>query len=334
MSLKTDQLRYFVTVAEEGQITRAAKKLYIAQPALSQAIAQLEGELGLQLLERHARGVRLTAAGTAFLEKARAVVDTERAVSLTAESLARAARGVLEVGFIGPPPALSAHELFTAFEDANSDCEVTFRELPFPRGETRAWLESVDIAMCQPPALEDGIGFFPVRVEPRALVASSSHRLAREPEVRVEQVLDETFIRYRRDVQAAWAGFHSLDDHRGGPPAALTADHVATSLEMLGRIAAIGDAVTTVPLSDARLIEEVLEGVCAVPIADAGPAAISLVWARDASHPRLQALLDSAAASTGQSAPQVSGRGEPVGEPGDGGAGNGGAGDSSPARTS
>ena len=92
MSLKTDQLRYFVTVAEEGQITRAAKKLYIAQPALSQAIAQLESELGLQLLERHAKGVRLTAAGEAFLEKARAVVETEREVSLTAESLARAAR--------------------------------------------------------------------------------------------------------------------------------------------------------------------------------------------------------------------------------------------------
>jgi DNA-binding transcriptional LysR family regulator len=307
MSLKTDQLRYFVTVAEEGQITRAAKKLYIAQPALSQAIAQLESELGLQLLERHARGVRLTAAGAAFLEKARAVVDTERAVSLTAESLARAARGVLEVGFIGPPPPLSAHELFTAFADANPDCEVTFRELPFPRGDTAGWLETVDIAMCQTPELGDDVGAFPVRVEPRALVVSVSHRLAGADGVQVEDVLGETFISYRPDVQPQWAGFHSLDDHRGGPPAALTTDRVATALEMLGRLAVIGDAVTALPLSDARLIEQVLPSVRALPITDAAPASVSLVWARDPGHPRLQALLDCAAASTGTVAPKARG---------------------------
>lgn len=305
MTLKTDQLRYFVTVAEEGQITRAAKKLYIAQPALSQAIAQLEGELGLKLLERHARGVRLTAAGAAFLEKARAVVDTERAVSLTAESLARAARGVLEVGFIGPPPPLTAHELFTAFADANPDCEVTFRELPFPRGETGAWLEAVDVAFCQPPEIGEDAGAFPVRVEPRALVVSSGHALADAGEAHLETTLEETFISYGPDVQSAWAGFHSLDDHRGGPPEAMTADHVATSLEMLGRLAVMGDAVTTLPLSDARLIEQVLPAVRAVPIVDAEPASISLVWARDASHPRLQALLDCAGEATGRPAPNA-----------------------------
>ena len=58
MSFRRGQLKYFVTVAEEGQITRAAKKLHIAQPALSQAIAQLESQLEVRLLERRARGVR------------------------------------------------------------------------------------------------------------------------------------------------------------------------------------------------------------------------------------------------------------------------------------
>jgi len=64
------RLRYFVTVAEEGQITLAAEKLHVAQPALSKAIARLESDLGVKLLKRHARGVTLTAAGEAFLPKA------------------------------------------------------------------------------------------------------------------------------------------------------------------------------------------------------------------------------------------------------------------------
>jgi DNA-binding transcriptional LysR family regulator len=299
MTLKTDQLRYFVTVADEGQITRAAKKLYIAQPALSQAIAQLEGELGLQLLERHPKGVRLTDAGAAFLEKARAVVETEREVSLTAESLARAARGVLEVGFIGPPPPLVARSLFIAFGEAHPDCEVSFRELPFPRGDTRSWLETVDVALCQPPVLEPGILARPVRVEPRALLVAEGHRLGAAKKIPVEEALGERFISYRADVQAAWAGFHSLDDHRGAPPAATTADDIATSLEMLGRLATLADAVTTLPLTDAQLIGQVLANVRVLPIADAAPVSISLVWDEENPHPRLPALLDSAAAAAG-----------------------------------
>ena len=86
-------------------------------------------------------------------------------------------------------------------------------------------------------------------------------------------------------MQPEWAGFHSLDDHRGGPPAATTADHVATSLEMLGCLATITDAVTTLPLTDARLIEQVLPRVRALPLADAAPVSISLVWAKERAPP-------------------------------------------------
>ena len=74
MAFNRDHLRYFVAVADEGQITQAARRLFMAQPALSQAISQLETELGLKLLDRHARGVTLTDAGETFLEKARAAV--------------------------------------------------------------------------------------------------------------------------------------------------------------------------------------------------------------------------------------------------------------------
>jgi DNA-binding transcriptional LysR family regulator len=296
MSFKTDQLRYFVTVAEEGQITRAAEKLYIAQPALSQAISQLESEVGLQLLERHPRGVRLTPSGEAFLEKARAVVATEREVHLTAQSLARAARGVIEVGFIGPPPAMTAPELFTTFARTHPEAEVSFRELPFPRGATRTWLEGVDVAFCQPPELSEQIEVHHIRVEPRMLLAPRDHPIAASDGALVEQVLDETFISYHPAVQPRWAGVHSLDDHRGTPPAALTDDHVATSLEMLGRLGKFAGtaAVTVLPSADARLVTSVLSGVVAVPLVDADPATVSLVWHSEEAHPLVHALVESA----------------------------------------
>jgi DNA-binding transcriptional LysR family regulator len=293
MSLKTDQLRYFVTVAEEGQITRAATKLYIAQPALSQAISQLESELGLRLLERHPRGVRLTPSGEAFLEKARAVVDTEREVQLTAQSLARAARGTIEVGFIGPPPPMTAPELFTSFACSHPDAEVSFRELPFPRGTSRSWLETVDVAFCQPPEDGEGIEVHHVRVEPRMLVVPATHPLSDREHASVDEVLGETFISYHPAVQPAWAGFHSLDDHRGGPPASSTQDHVATSLEMLGRLAS-ANAVTALPSADARLVTSVLTSVVAVALEDAAPATVSLVWHSEEAHPLVRALVDSA----------------------------------------
>jgi DNA-binding transcriptional LysR family regulator len=296
MSFKTDQLRYFVTVAEEGQITRAAEKLYIAQPALSQAISQLEHELGLQLLERHPRGVRLTPDGEAFLEKARAVVDTERDVQLTAQSLARAARGVIEVGFIGPPPPMTAPSLFTAFAQAHPEAEVSFRELPFPRGATKTWLQNVDVAFCQPPELGEDIELHVVRVEPRVLLAPTGHPIAAAESARVEQVLDETFISYHPTVQSGWAGFHSLDDHRGGPPLASTDDHVSTSLEMLGRLGQVtGEgAVTALPSADAQLVTHVLSSVRAITLLDAAPATVSLVWRSGDAHPLVRALVDSA----------------------------------------
>lgn len=298
MSFKTDQLRYFVTVAEEGQITRAAQRLYIAQPALSQAISQLEAELGLRLLERHPRGVRLTPAGETFLAKARAVVDTEREVELTAQALARAARGAIEVGFVGPPPTMLAPEMFDAFNAAHADVEIAFRELPFPRGPTRRWLEDVDLALCQRPDAPDGIEARPVRMEPRAVVVPAAHRLAGREEVGVEDVLGERFVSYHPSVQREWAGFHTLDDHRGGPPRELTADNVSSSLEMLGRLTST-QAVTVLPAADARLVAQMLPGVVAIELLDAAPATISLVWDSARAHPLAAALASSLSASTG-----------------------------------
>ncbi|TME28429.1 MAG: LysR family transcriptional regulator, partial [Chloroflexi bacterium] len=101
-------LRYFVTVASELHFARAAQRLFISQPALSQQIRGLEGELGLKLLERNRRGVRLTPEGAAFLAEARAAVEQADHAAAVARALAEGATGQLRLAhlramFSGPP---------------------------------------------------------------------------------------------------------------------------------------------------------------------------------------------------------------------------------------
>jgi DNA-binding transcriptional LysR family regulator len=289
MPFRPTQLRYFVTVAEEGQVTSAAKRLEIAQPALSQAIAQLESDLGLQLLERHARGVTLTAEGEAFLAKARVAVESELETEREAHALAGRAHGVVTVGFIGPPPTITARELFSAFDTAYPDAEIAFRDLPFPHGTTASWLEGVDVAFCHQPDLDASIVAQLVRVEPRVVIAHRDDPLADADELAVETVLDRTFISYHPDVQAAWSGFHSLDEYRGGPPRSKTADRAKTSLQMLGIMSSC-DAITTLPACDGKLVEAAVFDLVSIPL-DASPAVLSLICPAGECPPLVRTLL-------------------------------------------
>jgi DNA-binding transcriptional LysR family regulator len=289
MEFKRGQLRNFVTVAEDGQMTRAARRLHLAQPALSQAISHLESELGIVLLERHARGVTLTPAGEAFLPKARAAVAAADDALRTAEALARVAGGRMDVGFIGPAPMVNAPELFGAFADAHPDADLSFRELPFPYSPTTSWLQEVDVAFTPPPMAERGVRIQTVRLEPRAVVMPRDHALAQRSELAVADVLDEIFIGYHPDVQTAWAGFGSFDDHRGRP-ARVNDDHARTPPEMLTMMA-MRRAITAVPLSDARVIQGLLRGVVVIPVRDAEPAALSLVWLDGHHNPCVDALV-------------------------------------------
>src|ERR1700729_1348782 len=95
------QLRYFVAVAEELHFRRAAARLHISQPPLSQQIAALEAELGVRLLERTRRRVELTSAGDAFLRDARATLAELDAAVSTARAIGSGQAGVLRVSFVG-----------------------------------------------------------------------------------------------------------------------------------------------------------------------------------------------------------------------------------------
>ena len=294
MPFKSRQLEYFITVAEEGQITRAAAKLHMAQPALSQAITQLEAEIGVKLLERHPRGVSLTPAGELFYPKARAVVEREAEATEAASSLRRASSGTIEIGFIGPPPTLSAPELLASLSAINPGTQISLRDVTFPTGTTASWLQGVDAVFCHAPAPEEGVHIQPIRLEQRAVVVHAGHPLAARAEVSAEEVLDEMFVGYHPDVQPAWSAFHSLDAERGGPPRSTTADTVLSSLQMLGAMAS-PQGIAVVPLCDALVVGEVLKtGISVLPLSGAEPSVLSLTWSTDNPHPLLEALAASA----------------------------------------
>lgn len=290
MEFRRGHLLYFITVAEEGQITRAASKLHLAQPALSQAIAQLESDLGIELLRRHARGVALTPAGEAFLEKARVAVAAWSDAVSSAQSLAPGGQTVIEFGFVGSPPALDSPAPLNAFTESHPHVDLLYRELPFPSLPTASWLSEVDVAVCHRPHAEADVWMQRLRREGRTVLASKTHALADRTELRVADVMEETYIGFHPDVDPEWAGFWSLDDHRGGPPPQVTRDRVANAQEVLASLPGRG-AITTVPSSVARVILNVLSAVVAIPLLDADPCEIVFAGRTDRRSAQVAALL-------------------------------------------
>ncbi|HEY9171898.1 MAG TPA: LysR substrate-binding domain-containing protein [Verrucomicrobiae bacterium] len=123
------QLRYFVGVARELNFTRAAAKLRVAQPALSRQIRQLEAEVGVALLERSARGVQLTEAGTVFLAEAAAVIEqSEQAVRRTQLSSQRQ-QTQLNVGYVWGLFHTLVPQWIARFRQANPEVAVNLFDL-------------------------------------------------------------------------------------------------------------------------------------------------------------------------------------------------------------
>jgi DNA-binding transcriptional LysR family regulator len=289
MPFRLEQLRYFVAVAEEGQFTRAARNLHVAQPALSQAISHLECELGVELLTRHARGVTPTPAGEVFLTKARVALAATRDAAMTARSLARAAAGTVEFGFLGLPPMTDAPHLFAAFAEQHPEAQLSFRGLPYPRGSLASWLADVDVALCHSPTPDPEVQVLPLWGEQRFVVAPDNHPLARRTELTVEDVLDDTYVGSHPGVDPIWAGFWRLDDHRGEPARNVTADRALTLAAAIANVSS-GRAITTVPARQAAMVEQLVTGVVAIPLADANPAVQSLLWRRDVQNPLVRSL--------------------------------------------
>ena len=193
-------LRYFIGVAEEENVSRAALKLHVSQPALSRQIRDLEEELGFLLLERSAKSVRLTEAGRAFLTEARAVLQrTEDAVK-AARAIATGVRGELHVGYA---PSLTARILppaLRAFQAELPNVRVRLHDLSTEEmlAGLREGKLQIAFVVRLTPALLRGLRFEELARDPMSLAVAPKHPLAGRRTVTLAEVAREPLITYSR----------------------------------------------------------------------------------------------------------------------------------------
>jgi DNA-binding transcriptional LysR family regulator len=212
------QLRYFVAVAEEGNISRAAKKIFLTQPALSRQIKALEDEVGQCLLERQAHSIRLTPVGEALLREGRELLQHAEQVL---ERVRVAGRGLrLRVGYA---PSLAAGMLSVAVESFTQTHQNAHVELfDLSTAEMLAGLESetLDVALCVGQQRQTrGLKWTPLVRVPWQLAVSRNHPLARRSRVTPLEVAGEPLLVYcQRDYPEYWSSITAwLRDHRQRP---------------------------------------------------------------------------------------------------------------------
>src|SRR5215469_12705376 len=274
-------LRYFIAVAEEGHVTRAAERLGIQQPPLSQQIQALERELDAQLFRRKPRGVELTPAGRALYDEARAILArADEAVAATR----RAARGEAGRVGIGFTSSASFHpfvpRIIRAFREAHPLVALALEESGTTELGPALRAQANDAAVVRSPVgASDDLFVQPLFDEPMVAALPSGHALSgASDDLPLAALAGETFILYRRPVGP---GLHdtiiAACDRAGfSPKIGQEAPRMLSTLSLV----AAGLGVTVVPASMSRLEAE---GVVYRPIDKSAPltAPLNLAYRRD-----------------------------------------------------
>ena len=173
-------LRYFVAVAEELNFTRAAQRLHTAQPSLSQQIQDLEQEVGVPLFIRTKRSVKLTAAGTAFLDEARLTLAQSRRAIASARKAAQPGERTLVLGF-GPPAEIKLFPgTLTSLRASFPKLRLEFRSMTTLQQREALLHNEIDLAFLRPPIHEPSLEAIPVLREQLVAVLPADHPLAGE----------------------------------------------------------------------------------------------------------------------------------------------------------
>ncbi|MBW4422624.1 MAG: LysR family transcriptional regulator [Myxacorys californica WJT36-NPBG1] len=187
-------LHYFIAVAEELHFSRAAERLGISQPPLSQQIRSLEDELGVKLFERTKRHVQLTEAGKVFLERSYLVLaQLEQAIEVT-QRIGRGEVGRLAIGFVDSATYTLLPDILRVFREQFPAIELRLHELTTAQQIHALHQNQIDVGVVRSAITEPGLSTKCVLQESLVLALPQTHLLSAQVKVSVSTLADESFI--------------------------------------------------------------------------------------------------------------------------------------------
>ena len=289
--MKTHLLRYFVVLAEELHFGKAAQRLAITQPPLSVAIKALEEDLGVRLLDRDAKQVRLTDAGAAFLIEARQVLAQMQRAADVARNVAQGKQGQLAIGVTGSMVYRDVPRVMQAFGAQRPDIDITLHEMSTTEQQAailRGQLQGGFVNIITP---APGLDLLPLAPDTLVCCLPAAHPQAQHKVIDLRTLAHERFVMFVRDVSPAnydnviaclhQAGIHPRTSHA-----------VRQWLTVIALVA-IGQGVALVPSCMQRAG---MAGVRFVPLQSSGNLAAhtagAFVWHPQSMSAPLQAFLD------------------------------------------
>ncbi|MGC2403584.1 MAG: LysR substrate-binding domain-containing protein [Acidobacteriaceae bacterium] len=277
-------LRYFVAVAEELHFGRAAERLHLAQPPLSQQIRKLEELLGYPLFHRTSRSVSLTAAGAVLLQRARRTLrNVQRDIDET-RSIGRGDVGSLHIGFISSAMLTTLPAIFRTYREAYPRVRLHLHE-----SFTSLVTEGLENGTLDAGILRDGDpleGFEVITIlsEPFVAVVPSTHPCARQRSISIASLRDEPFVYYPRSAgtRAYEKPLTLCEEHGFRPQIVQEASHWLTIL----RLIAAGQGVSIAPACVRQIASA--EVVC-LPLRGAKATSnIELAWLAGDARPMVE----------------------------------------------
>lgn len=235
-------LRYFLAVAEAAHFGKAARRLHVSQPTLSQQIKQLEDELGAALFERGRSGARLTQAGEIFLTHASRVLEDVRAGTLAVEALRGLTMGTLRVGYLPSLRGLAVPALAAVLRKYPG-VRIHAQEIVVSRVEGRLAEGRLDVGLALGSTRLSEVESEPVFESRLGLVVGKRHRLAGETHVELRALESEPFALLARGLRARASVDTYLASTRFSPRIVLESSAVGSLLA----IVRAGLAVTLLP---------------------------------------------------------------------------------------